>query len=376
MNIFDKLFVGDKSYFDIPVSEQTKYLESLGTAKDDFERSFKQYKGQVFFMSKTKFCLLSVLSLIVVCVLVLYYTARGLFVKKQYKVEAISRAGKDEQFIPNSLLIKYDVKRDLWNTKGAFYVKDIPFALLLFVKYIFHPYLLLKLLFKVAKYSSLIYKYQPGAVIVNDEFSFTSSIMTLFCERHNVKHINVQHGEKFYYIRDSFFRFHECYIWDEHYKRLFILLKAEPSQFIIELPESMKFDLKKHYSEQYYADFKYYLAIYNEEEIKAIVNVMEFIKRSGYTVKYRPHPNYSDVNLLKKYVSDDEIELPKVNILDSISSTKHVVGVFSTVLTQAFFNGQNVLIDDVSYKNQYNALKDLQYILIDKVEGRLSSYQV
>ena len=209
MNIFDKLFVGDKSYFDIPVSDQTKYLETLGTAKDDLERSFKQYKGQVFFMSKKKFCLLSVLSLIVVGILVLYYTARGFFIKKQYKVEAISRAGKDELFIPNSLLMKYDVKRDLWNTKGAFCVKDIPFALLLFKKYICHPYLLLKLLFKVAKYSSLIHKFQPDAIIVNDEFSFTSSILTLFCERHSTKHINVQHGEKFYYIRDSFFRFNE-----------------------------------------------------------------------------------------------------------------------------------------------------------------------
>ena len=145
-------------------------------------------------------------------------------------------------------------------------------------------------------------------------------------------------------------------------------MNADPSQFIIELPESMKFDLKNHYFENLYSDFKYYLAIYNEEEIKAIVNAMAFIIRRGFSVKYRPHPNYSDVNLLKKYVSDDEIEFPKVSILDSISSTKHVVGVYSTVLTQAFFNGQNVIIDDVAFRSQYNALKDLQYILIDKVE--------
>ena len=102
---------------------------------------------------------------------------------------------------------------------------------------------------------------------------------------------------------------------------------------------------------------------------------MKSLRNKGYTIKYRPHPNYSDRDLLKKYVSVDEIESPDVNILESISSTKNVVGVYSTVLTQAYFNGQQVVIDDIAFKNQYNALRDLGYILIDKVKNRLSDYQ-
>ena len=81
------------------------------------------------------------------------------------------------------------------------------------------------------------------------------------------------------------------------------------------------------------------------------------------------------MKLLRKYVKDEQIELPEVNILESISSTQNIVGVYSTVLTQAYFNGLNVILDDMSEKKQYESLKDLEYILIDKVSERLSDYQ-
>lgn len=375
MTLFDRLFAGDKSYFDIPISEQKGYLHQLGDAKDDYERSFNQYQGQMFYMTWKKRLFLSILSVLSVSFLFIYYIINGLFLKSKGNVDAISRANDKNQFIPSTLMNKYVVERALWNTKGAVQIKDVPFISAFLLRNVIHPYYSLKVLFKIAKYSALIFQYNPKAIIVNDEFSFTSSILTLFCERHHVKHIDVQHGEKLFFLRDSFFRFHECYIWDEHYKELFISLKAEPNQFIIELPESMKFDMKIHYSQENYADFKYYLGLYSEEELKGIVNAMSPIKNKGYTIKYRPHPNYSDRELLNKYVEETEIESPGVNILESISSTKNVVGVYSTVLTQAYFNGQNVIIDDISYKNQYGALKDLNYILIDKVENRLSMYQ-
>lgn len=375
MDFFDRLFAGDKSFFDIPITEQKKYLEKLGEATNDYDRSYKQYRGQAFYMSREKRILLAVMSFLLSIFLTNYYIIRGMFLKFHGDVDAISRASESVQFIPLSLLQKYNVNRTLWNTKGAIHIKDIPFVLGLAVRYFLHPFFYIKILFKVAKYSALIYQYHPRAIIVNDEFSFTGSLLTLFCERHHVKHIDVQHGEKLFFLRDSFFRFHECFIWDEHYRQLFISLKAEPSQFVIELPESMRFDIKKHFSKDLYADFKYYLGLYNEEELVSVIEAMKSLRNKGYTIKYRPHPNYSDRDLLKKYVSVDEIESPDVNILESISSTKNVVGVYSTVLTQAYFNGQQVVIDDIAFKNQYNALRDLGYILIDKVKNRLSDYQ-
>lgn len=376
MTFFDNLLNGDKSYYDYPISVQRQFLCNMGIATNDFDRSFKQFKGQLFFMTMRKYLALSLMSFFALLFLLPYYLFRGLFQRNGIPVQAVCRATESELFIPQSLINKYQINHKIWNTKGAIFLKDVDFILHILCRYSFYPYFLVKVIYKIAKYSIFIHKYHVSAIIVNDEFSFTSSIMTYFCGKYNVKHINIQHGEKGFLIRDSYFRFHKCYIWDEHYQKLFCSLYAEPSQFIIELPKSMKFDMKDYFSSKAYADFKYYLGLYNENEIISIVKSMSFARHQGFTVKYRPHPNYSNIDLLKKYVTESEIEYPSVNILKSISSTKNVVGVSSTVLVQAYFNGQNVIIDDISFEKQYNLLHDLDYILIDKVKNRLSTYQI
>lgn len=66
----------------------------------------------------------------------------------------------------------------------------------------------------------MITKYQSKAIVVHNEYSFTSSILTAYCETRNVLHINVMHGEKMYYIRDSYFRYDRCYVWDAYYRDL------------------------------------------------------------------------------------------------------------------------------------------------------------
>lgn len=377
MTIFDKLFVGDKSLFEITVEEQKAYLEKLGDEKNDYARSYKQYKGQMYFMSTKKKLFLTIVSAVLAPFIFAYLMLKGLFMKREETYSAISRATEQAQFIGNSLFEEYEINRTCWQQNvAAIHHNDIGYVFHVIIIYWHSPYLALKTVYKIAKYSSLIYRHRPAAIIVNDEFSFTSSVLTDFCSKHHVKHINVMHGEKLFSLRDSYFRFDKCYVWDEHYINLFRSLNAAPDQFVVELPESMKFDLEKHFVKKCYADFKYYLGFYNEEEIASIVKAMEPVMKSGKTVKFRPHPNYSDMGLLRKYVSEEQIEQPKmVNILDSISSTQNVVGVYSTVLTQAYFNGQHVIIDDISCKKQYESLKDLDYILIDKVGNRLSMYQ-
>lgn len=376
MRFTDKLFEGEKMCFDIPISKQKDYLCKLGIANNDFERSFKQYKGQMLYMSKKKQVFLGILAFFMNLALVPYYILMGLFLKRVKHVEIVSRIKAAEKIIPSSLSSKYQIDLTLWNTRGAVHPRDIGFLFILFFKYGFHQYFCMKVLFKIAKYSALIFKFTPYAILVCDEFSFTSSIMTQFCERHGVKHLNALHGEKLFDLRDSFFRFHKCYIWDEHYRKLFLSLKADPSQFEIELPPSMRFNLTEHYDANRYADYKYYLGEYSEEEIKGVVSTMSFALKHGNSLVFRPHPHYSDINLLRKYTDDNHIELPNdVDIITSISSCKYVVGVDSTVLVQAYFNRREVIIDDVTYKQRAKLLGDLDYILANKINKRLSDLQ-
>mgnify|MGYP003596582569 CR=1 FL=1 len=102
---------------------------------------------------------------------------------------------------------------------------------------------------------------------------------------------------------------------------------------------------------------------------------MMCLQKDGKIVKFRPHPHYSDISLLKKYVKEDNIEMPSVPIAVSVASTKYAVGVDSTVLVQAYFNHIEVILDDVTYKNRSDMLGELDYILANKVNNRLSALQ-
>ena len=103
---------------------------------------------------------------------------------------------------------------------------------------------------------------------------------------------------------------------------------------------------------------------------------MSFAKRKGKSVKYRIHPRYTDLNVLRKYVSESEIEIPsEVNILDSISNLEYAVGSFTTVLVQAYLSGKKVLLNDVTFKKRFDQLKDYGYILAKDDVERLSQKQ-
>ena len=205
------------------------------------------------------------------------------------------------------------------------------------------------------------------------EYSFSSSLLTAYCHKKGVLHINTMHGDKFFYIRDSYTHFDRFYVWDEHYKSLLISMMAEPSQFRFFIPEFLKFDITKYENKDYYADYKYYLQINTEEELKGILHSMKRLEGTGASYKLRPHPRYSDMNLLHQLIDESHIENPKqVSIQESVANCKCVIGSFSTVLTQAYYSGRGVVLDDITYKERYEKLRDMQYFLSNKHTLRLS----
>ena len=93
-------------------------------------------------------------------------------------------------------------------------------------------------------------------------------------------------------------------------------------------------------------------------------------------MKYRLHPRYSNPKIIEKIVGKSNIEDPfKVPILSSISSMEYAVGSYSTVLNQAFNSGKKVILDDITYKEIFLQLKDVNYYLTTVQCEKLSDYQ-
>lgn len=365
---------GDKTTFDYPVAKQYGYMDSLPSPSSDIDRSYNQFLCQEFFVPLWKKTIWTFVAFIAVPFALIILWIKGWFCRFERKVDAIGENKGMDEVIPDSLLSKYTIDRSCWNVDFSLTTKDI----LYIIKNVFgwkRPYFVLKCILKIANYSASIVRYKPNAFIVHGEMSFCSSLITDYCQRLGIKHINVMHGEKLRYIRDSYFRFDECYVWDQYYIDLFTRQHADERQFIVAVPPSMKVTPGNNKDSKYYADYKYYLAIYNDEEARNIVHSMEFAKREGKTVKYRIHPRCSDLDVLRKYVPEDEIEMPsQVSIIDSLQNVGCVVGSYTTVLLQAYYSGIPIMMDDMAFEDTYNKLEEYGYILISKNVKRLSDF--
>ena len=209
---------------------------------------------------------------------------------------------------------------------------------------------------------------KPKAFIMTSEYSFTSSILTYYCEINNCKHINVMHGEKLFYIRDSFFKFHKCYVWHEHYCKLFKKLKADENQFVVEMPRFMKIgqaNLSVPNKENQKNIYKYYLqGDETKEQLYQLLKVLDSLSENFHII-VRPHPIWSKRNELNVFSKKFEIENPEdITILNSLLRTDFVCSLYSTVLFQGYCLNKKIVVNDLD-KNTYNKLKELDYIVIN-----------
>ncbi|WP_287621472.1 hypothetical protein [Parabacteroides sp.] len=353
-----------KSFFDVPYEEQVIFLQKQCEPKNDIQRSYLQYCCQMYFVRKKLFLLLNMASILLGPFLVFFYYLKGLTLKSKEKIDAVADFKRMPEILPKELAEEYDVDYEVAMQGGMLTFNDIEYIVGNFIKYWYAPYFVVKSVIKLSIYSYTIYTYSPRSIIVHSESAFTSSAMTDYCHYRNVKHIDVLHGEKVFYIRDSYFHFDECYVWNEYYVSLFKQMRAEPSQFRVSVPSSMKINSILYENPNLFANYKYFLQGCVEAELVQIKESMRFVLAEGKTIKYRPHPMYSDMKMVERIFGKESIEYPKeVSILASISNMDVAVSSYSTVLNQAIHAGKAILLDDVTFKTQYDKLKNLKYIL-------------
>lgn len=340
------------------------YVAKFSEPQNLFERSYDQYKCQKFATSNF---------------LVNFFdrTMADLYLKKYLKnhlcTEPSNCIAKDntavffnvlgQKIVPDVLKKEFDIK-SVDVSHECLIEQDLGFISELKERYGKDKYFIFKTVCKIAQYRALIMSYNPVAIIATSEYSFTSSILTEFCRRNNVEHINVMHGEKLYDLMATFFEFDRCYVWDEGYIKMFVQRKAEKSQFIVEIPSSMKLELDNY---EIRCDYKYYLADESKKELKSIRNSMYKLKEDGKKIMVRLHPLYTNIHTAKKIFKPEEIEMPKeVSIEQSIGESDCVISRYSTVLNQAYNSNRKVVVDDVSARKKFLMLRNLQYSVLDK----------
>jgi len=366
--IFSKSDQPDK--FDIGTS--SRFLESLKIDKDYYRMSYNQFLAFKRIHGTIKILLLDFLSFFGIPLFVIFYLLKNFFQKRSslsnyYDLKlAYSISDFNEAIIPVSLNDEFRIINTTYSPSLNW--DDLHYVFLQFKKFPFDFFFAIRNIVHLSSYSSIIRSFGCTAIITDFEYSFSSSVLTKFCEDKNVLHINVMHGLKLFYIRDSFFSFHRFYIWDSYYEQLFIDLKANIGQYIVELPPILTKFINTNANG---TKFKYYLQR-NETEEELVIIRDHVRKQLGLDPIFRLHPRYSDFRLLDSK-SDLILENPRViNFDDSFNESRYVCSKYSTVLYQALIAKKIVVIDDLSDRNLFESLKKLRYIMNYKEHTRLS----
>lgn len=359
----------NKSLFGYPVAAQKSYIAHFHEPKDDIERGYFQYRCQMKFNSPLITFLLNLASL----PMILMYLKKGnnSITSKQTSDAVFFSDGKPANIIPDELRAEVGSIEVIDNKREYLTDQDRAFIKSLWKRYPFSWQFLLKCLMKIRFYSYEVERLQPSYIIVCNEYSFTSSVLTKYCEEKGIKHINVMHGEKLFYMRDSFFRFHECFVWDDYYKELLGKLRAEKKQFRVAIPASLRVEQINMIKA---LDYTYYLGAERGEVLRTIAQTMDSLRIKGWKVAIRPHPRYTNIDEIKEIAPNIEIEdTASFDIAKSLSRTTYAVSVYSTVLNQASCNNIGVVIDDISNPERFYKLKELEYIMLSKPHILLSN---
>ena len=353
----------------IDLRELKAYLHHFEEPQTKLERSFYQYKSQMFLLGKVWPIIMNIVSL----PLLLYYL-------RPQKETAIRTESVEAIFIHDSHsdnilpeVLRNELPALVLNPEegGLLLKEDRKYLAEVARKHPFSWQFLLKIAIKIRRYRYFIQRYQPKKMVVCNEYSFTSSAMTDYCERNGIELINVMHGEKLYGLENCFFQFHRCYVWDDHYANMFRKLRAYPEQFVVARPKVLIFETPKPETPEF--DYTYYFQNEREEELMRIHAALLCLHDKGARISLRPHPRYSNIERLKALFVGMNIEdCKQVPIEQSILRTQNVISGFSTVLQQAYYNGINVVIDDISAPEIYSKMADWDYIMMSKEHKLLS----
>lgn len=342
--------------------KQKKYINRFKTQESYFDRSYCQYKCQRYFFGYGRFIFLNILSIFLNFILIF---KKNIIVKNKKKADGVFFDGKPNNILPYKYYIQQIEnvninKYYLFDENVRVFLKKIS------LKFKLRPYFYFKAKNKISCLNGLIKTFDCDVFISSSEYSFVSSLMTLFAEKNGCMLVNVMHGEKIFDIASSFNRYSEYYVWDPHYLDILKETKVYMETVKVELPYILLNDIKKAPC----VDFIYYLQNQTRKEAKLILNKLRYLKKQNYIVMVRYHPLFKNRKLMKIFheIAIDDSE----NIFLSLEKTKVVISQFSSVLFQGYVCKKQICIDDISNPKFYNKLKKLQYIMIQKADKLLS----
>ena len=364
----------------MPLEEQKKYLMAFPDPKDDYERSFFKYKCFCEYCYYKRKWMLVFYN--IGAALILPWVRLKLSRMPDLQPQKVDALYENVPRLPNDDILPDDVRRKYSHTaditqinyEGIFLNQNAKqICQKLKKQYFVHFYFRLIVMIKLAQFSSYIGKYQPGTILFYScEREYAGPLITLLCELQGTKYEAYMHGDYLYSLCFAFQRYSMYYTWDEQYNKMFQSLRCS-FPVTVYIPGKLQGIAEKLDDNECRYFATYYFSDERKDSAEKIREAFDVFAKYGLRCKVRPHPRFSDMEMLRTVFKDYEIEDPKAYALEnSIRDTVYVIGLNTTVLSQAFFSGKTVVIDDVSMPENYRELAAKGYIMIRRQHLLLS----
>lgn len=381
---------------ELTIKEQKTVIDSFPNPRNDYDRVFFNYKCTAIGQRLATTVVLDIVGGITCLVLLVVYSINRIFLtfteKKEYCdaiiIEHTNRLGVRYSYegrLPEQLFDEYkDIKTIRPGTfpklrKGVLGITPVKIWIAFVIKHPLRGFVNLRVLVNLMGLQRVIVKHKPKAIVISRaDLNGVSSLTTYSCEQQGIQYINLMHGEMMAEYRTAFVRFTKFYIWDEGYIDIFGWARCDNSQFVVFTPEIYEKKEKTNKESRY---FLLYALTGNEktgrdEAVEAIKTELQKIAASGKHCKVRPHPRWSDTEYVKEVFKDTgiEVENPReITATESILESKYVASTFSTVLSEAYYLGKPIIIDDLTNPSEIKMLEERKYLMLKKEHFLLSS---
>lgn len=366
------------------VAEDKKYVDAFPEPRDDFDRVAFQYQCGFRGANKIRLALLNALGIIAGPVFILLYLFNGLRFKKAEHHNAVL---VNEKFLAG-MTYEGRVPEELYTEFGDILVMDFMKYPELFggilngaavrmwwklvARHPLHGHMNTLCLVHLASVQKMIAQYTPKAIVTYmAELNFASCLITHYCESLGIEYICFMHGDYLTNKRRAFVRFSRMYLWDPHYRDVFRWSRCPEGQYRYYFPQmyQLKFENKTP---------EFYLTYYfsgNDNSAQSILQMMCKLQQEGKKCKIRPHPRYTDIAYITPLFENAGIMVEKpleLPLEESLADTECAAARCSTVLTQAYYAGKMVFLDDISDPDFYHEMKESMYIMESKPHQLLS----
>ena len=361
--IYKHFIIGDiKNTETVPdVNEWYQYLDSLPQPEDEIDRSYNKYLCRKWYLTRSKGFVLNMAA---------FVRLAGAIPELLKRKKSLSKATEDtlvlvkandvslDDVVPDELIDRFECVKAI--DRPNYQIGNIcEEASRLFHECVKrHPfsfYYQLMILKELSLHTKILSQNNAKAVALYvEERNLASPLLRKMYEGSSREFDSFMHGEYLFQLIQAYMDFSRYYVWADSYKEMFEqYLYCSFGKCITYTPAkySNKIISKKNTYSNY---LTYYFSGESERTIRALSEVYKKMDQKGFSCKVRPHPRYSNYNLIKKFFSKNQIQDPnKINIDDSLSESQYIVGLNSTVLIEAKYAGCNVVLDDVTDVNEY-----------------------